>query len=71
MLAVLLGAVPALAQDSPGIMPGSAQPAEKSKPVHVVPKKLAVKVAAKPAAATPPAPSIAAPATVAAEIRGA
>ena len=64
MLAVLLGAVPALAQDSPGIMPGSAQPAEKSKPIHGAPKKAAVKVAAKPAAATPPAPSIAAPATV-------
>jgi hypothetical protein len=67
MLAVLLGAVPALAQDSPGIMPGSAQSAEKSKPIHVAPKKAAVKVAAKPAAATPPAPSIAAPATVAAK----
>ena len=65
MLAVLLGAVPALAQDSPGIMPGSAQPAEKSKPSHFVPKKPAIKVAAKPAAATPPAPNIAAPATVA------
>jgi len=63
MLAVLLGAVPALAQDSPGIMPGPAQPAEKPKPVHVAPKKVAARVAAKPAA--PKAPSIAAPATVA------
>jgi trypsin-like peptidase len=61
MLAVLLGAVPALAQDSPGIMPGPGQPAQKSKPVHVAPKR----VAAKPTA--PPAPSVAAPATVAAK----
>jgi hypothetical protein len=65
MLAILLGAVPALAQDSPGVMPAPAQPAEKSKPIHVAPKKAPVKVAAKPAAATPPAPSVAAPATVA------
>jgi trypsin-like peptidase len=61
MLAVLLGAVPALAEDSPGIMPGPGQPAQKSKPVHVAPKR----VAAKPTA--PPAPSVAAPATVAAK----
>ncbi len=67
VLAVLLGAFPALAQDSPGIMPGPAQPAEKSKPVHVAPKKVAAKVAARPTAPMPPAPSIAAPATVAAK----
>jgi hypothetical protein len=71
MLAVLLGAVPALAQDSPGILPGSAQPAEKSKAVHVAPKKIGAKVttkiAAKPAAPLPPAPGISAPATVAAK----
>jgi trypsin-like peptidase len=65
MLAVLLGAVPALAQESPGIMPGPAQSAEKSKPVHVSPKHVVTRVAAKPAAPTAPAPSIAAPATVA------
>ncbi len=65
MLAVLLGAGTALAQESPGIMPAPAQPAEKSKPVHVAPKKMVAKVAPKPAATTPAAPSIAAPATVA------
>ena len=68
MLAVLLGAVPALAQDSPGVMPGTTQPAEKSKPVHAAPKKVATKVgtkvAAKPIVSMPAAPSIAAPATV-------
>ena len=65
MLAVLLGAGPALAQDSPGIMPGPAQSVEKSKPVHIAPKKVASKVAAKTTAPTSPAPTIAAPATVA------
>jgi len=65
MLAILLGAVPALAQDSPGVMPAPAQPAEKSKPAHIAPKKVAVRIAAKPATPMPPAPSIAAPATVA------
>ena len=68
MLAVVLGAVAALAQESPGIMPAPEQPAQKSQPApkKVVPK-VAAKIAAKPAAALPPAPSIAAPATVAAK----
>ncbi len=65
MLAVLLGAIPALAQESPGIMPGPVQSAEKSKPVHVAPKKVVTRVAAKSAAPIAPAPRIAAPATVA------
>jgi trypsin-like peptidase len=60
VLAILLGAVPALAQESPGIMPGSAQPAQNTKPVHGAPKK----VAAKTTAPAPPAPNISAPATV-------
>jgi len=60
MLAVLLGAVPALAQDSPGIMPGTAQPASNPKPAAA--KKVAARV--KPAA---PAPAISAPATVGAK----
>ena len=71
ILAVLLGAVPALTQESPGIMPGPAQPAQKSKPVHVAPKKVAARTATKDtarrAARMAPAPSIAAPATVAAK----
>ena len=52
ILALLLGAGPALAQDSPGIIPKSAQPPERAKPTHV--RKHA-------------APKIAAPATVAAK----
>lgn len=56
MLALLLGAVPALAQESPGVIPAPAQPAAP----RVAPKAKA----AKPA---PPAPKIAAPATVAAK----
>ncbi len=63
MLALLLSAVPALAQESPGILPTPTQPAIKSKPVHVVRKK----VAAKPAATKTAPPSIAAPATVVAK----
>jgi hypothetical protein len=68
MLAVLLGAVPALAQDSPGIMPGTEQPTAGPKPAHVAPKKVAAKVAAKLAAKpAAPAPVISAPATVGAK----
>ncbi|MGB9298449.1 MAG: hypothetical protein WCB52_19845, partial [Pseudolabrys sp.] len=52
ILALLLGAVPALAQDSSGIMPKPAQPPERAKSTHV--RKHA-------------APKIAAPATVAAK----
>ena len=63
MLAFLLGAVPALAQESPGIMPAPARPAEKSRPIHVGLKK----VTARPVAPRPAAPSIAAPATVTAK----
>ena len=48
MLAVLLGAVPALAQDSPGIMPRPAQPAANSKPAPAAPKKATAKVTVKP-----------------------
>jgi hypothetical protein len=45
-------------------MPGPVQPAPKSKPVHLAPKKVAAKVVPRPAAQVPPAPSITAPATV-------
>ena len=58
MLALLLGAVPALAQESPGIIPKPEQPAAKSKTTHAGARR----VARKPAAP----PKIAAPATVAA-----
>src|SRR5690349_14734546 len=34
MLAILLGVVPALAQDSPGIIPAPALPTEKVRPAH-------------------------------------
>ncbi len=61
MLALLLGAAPALAQESPGIMPTVEQPAVKSKAAHVTPKRVA-----KPAAPAE-APKIAAPTTVAAK----
>jgi hypothetical protein len=48
MLALLLGAIPALAQESPGIITTSTLSAEKAKRVHVarhaVPKKVAPKV---------------------------
>ena len=49
ILALLLGAVPALAQDSPGIIPKSEQPPESAKPTNVRNRA---------------APKIAAPATV-------
>ena len=45
ILALLLGAVPALAQDSPGIMPKPAQPPERAKATHVR-KHVAPKIAA-------------------------
>src|SRR5690349_12030949 len=55
MLAILLGVVPGLAQDSPGIIPKSTQPAEKARPAH---RHLKPKIAA---------PKIAAPQTVVAK----
>jgi hypothetical protein len=60
MLALLLGAVPALAQESPGINSGPAQPAATSKASHVAPRPAAT----KPRVAAVAAPKIAAPATV-------
>ena len=45
ILALLLGAIPALAQDSPGIMPKPAQPPERAKATHVR-KHVAPKIAA-------------------------
>ncbi|MGZ5810605.1 MAG: serine protease [Xanthobacteraceae bacterium] len=56
MFALLLGAVPALAQESPGVIPTPAQPTA----TRVAPKAKAAKHIA-------PAPKIAAPATVAAK----
>src|ERR1700704_4515082 len=61
ILALLLGATPAPAQDSPGVIPAPAQPSVKSKSVHAAPKAVVAKLAA-PAAA---APKIAAPSTTA------
>src|SRR6476646_3411792 len=58
-LALLLGVIPALAQDSPGIVPAPAQAAEK--PKTQVAKPTAPKIAA---------PKIAAPTTVAARTTG-
>ena len=58
-LALLLGTIPALAQDLPGIMPASAQAAEKT----------GTQVA-KPAVPKNAAPKIAAPTTVAARTTG-
>ena len=55
MLALLLGVVPALAQESPGLIPAPAQPTEKAKPAH---RRAAPKIAA---------PRIAAPVTVVAK----
>ena len=55
MLAILLGVVPGLAQDSPGIIPKSTQPAEKATPAH---RHLKPKIAA---------PKISAPQTVVAK----
>jgi hypothetical protein len=63
MLLLLLGATPAPAQDSPGIVPAPTQSA--AKPAAKVSKPKAV--AAKPAAAIPAAPKIAAPQTIAAK----
>jgi hypothetical protein len=56
MLALLFGVVPALGQESPGIMPKPAQTAEKPKLVHL-----------KHAASKNAAPKVSAPATVAAK----
>ena len=55
MLALLLGVVPALAQESPGLIPTPTQPTEKAKPAH---RRAAPKIAA---------PRIAAPVTVVAK----
>ncbi|MGB8107222.1 MAG: hypothetical protein WCF47_23390, partial [Pseudolabrys sp.] len=52
MLALLLGVVPALAQESPGLIPTPTQPTEKAKPAH---RRAAPKIAA---------PRVAAPVTV-------
>jgi Trypsin-like peptidase domain len=60
MLALLLGAIPALAQESSGIMAKVDQPAANVKPAHVGAKRLAHKLAAA-------SPKIAAVATVAAK----
>lgn len=58
VLALLLGAIPALAQESPGIIPTLEQPVVTSKTVHVAPKRVATKRSA---------PKITAPATVTAK----
>ncbi len=63
ILALLLGAAPAPAQDSPGVIPVPAQTSVKSKSAHAAPKAVVAKLAASPAAA----PKIAAPSTVAAK----
>jgi hypothetical protein len=63
ILVFLLGAVPALAQEPPGIIPAPVQSSESAKPAHV-PRK---KAQAKPAARKIAAPNISAPATVAAK----
>ena len=60
LMAFLLGAVPALGQESPGILPAPVQQAEKSKPAPPIHKKVAAKVVAAKTAA----PSISAPQTV-------
>jgi hypothetical protein len=53
MLALLLSVVPALAQESPGLVPIPAQATEKTKPAHhrVAPKIVAPKIAAPVTAA--------------------
>lgn len=58
MLAFLLGAVPVLAQESPGVIPKTAQSAEKPKAAHV----------GKRTAHRKAAPVISAPATVVAKV---
>jgi len=63
MMAFLLGAVPALAQESPGIIPTPVQQAEKSKPTPPIHKKVPAKLVARKAVP----PSISAPQTVAAK----
>ena len=55
MLALLLGVVPALAQESPGLIPTPTQPTEKAKPAH---RRAPPKIAA---------PRVAAPVTVVAK----
>src|SRR6476660_9295342 len=55
MLALLLGVVPGLAQESPGLIPAPTQPTEKAKPAH---RRAAPKIAA---------PRVAAPVTVVAK----
>jgi hypothetical protein len=63
VLAILLGVVPALAQESPGIIPAAKQSTETAKAVrkHSKPKIAAPKIAApKVATARAPAPSAAA-----------
>ncbi|MGC1573766.1 MAG: hypothetical protein WA750_16855, partial [Pseudolabrys sp.] len=55
MLALLLGVLPALAQESPGLIPAPTQPTEKAKPAH---RRAAPKIAA---------PRIAAPVAVVAK----
>jgi hypothetical protein len=68
MLALLLGAGPALAQDSPGIIPMPQQPEAKPAKKHVTPKAVAAKPAeAKRVEAKAVAPSAAAAETVAAK----
>src|SRR3974390_1796721 len=60
MMAFLLGAVPALGQESPGILPAPVKQVETSKPAPPVHKKVMAKVVAAKAAA----PNISAPQTV-------
>ena len=59
ILALVLGAASAPAQESPGLIPAPTQPAAKPKPVHVAPR---AKIAKSSAIAA--APKISAPATV-------
>jgi hypothetical protein len=63
ILALVLGAASAPAQESPGVMPAPAQPAATPKPVHVAPRAKIAKSSAGTAA-----PKITAPATVPATI---
>src|SRR6185437_3161572 len=59
ILALVLGAASAPAQESPGLIPAPTQPAAKPKPVHVAPR---AKIAKSSAIAA--APKISAPATI-------
>lgn len=63
ILALVLGAASAPAQESPGVTPAPAQPAATPKPVHVAPRAKIAKSSAGTAA-----PKITAPATVPATI---